>query len=297
VSYTLGDNIERLTLTGTNDIMGIGNQLANTLVGNTGNNYLYGLTGNDIINGGAGNDILQGGADDDNLNGATGNSLLDGGSGTDRLTGGSDNDLLIGSQGNDIMTTGTGFDVISFNLGDGQDIVNASNGADNTISLGGNVAYSDLSLTKTGNNLIVKIGSTDQINLSNWYSTTSDNKSVINLQVIAEAMQDFNLGGSDVLRDNKIETFDFAGLVAQFDAEGAQANWQLTDARLTAHLQSGSDTEAIGGDLAYQYGINSSLTGMGLNNAQSVISAANFGQSAQALNDPSVWQAEVVKLA
>jgi trimeric autotransporter adhesin len=99
------------------------------------------------------------------------------------------------------------------------------------------------------------------------------------------------------LRDNKIETFDFAGLVAQFDAEGAQANWQLTDARLTAHLQSGSDTEAIGGDLAYQYGINSSLTGMGLNNAQSVISAANFGQSAQALNDPSVWQAEVVKLA
>ena len=84
--------------------------------------------------------------------------------------------------------------------------------------------------------------------------------------------------------------------MAAFDAAGATANWQLTDARLTTHLQAGSDTAAIGGDLAYQYGKNSNLTGMGLLNAQSVIAAASFGQTAQTLNNPTVWQAELVKL-
>jgi len=109
-------------------------------------------------------------------------------------------------------------------------------------------------------------------------------------------MTGFTLGGTDALRNNKVENFNFANLVAAFDAAGATANWQLTDARLTAHLQAGSDTAAIGGDLAYQYGKNSNLTGMGLLNAQSVISASNFGQTAQTLNNPSVWQAELVKL-
>jgi len=195
----------------------------------------------------------------------------------------------------DGITTGTGYDVIVFNKGDGQDIINASTGADNTISLGGNFAYGDLSLTKSTNDLILKVGSADQITLKDWYVGTT-NKSVVNLQVIAEAMTGFNLGGADALRDNKVESFNFANLVAAFDAAGATANWQLTDARLTAHLQTGSDTAAIGGDIAYQYGKNSNLTGMGLLNAQSVISAANFGQTAQTLNNPSVWQAELVKL-
>jgi Ca2+-binding RTX toxin-like protein len=296
ISYTLGVNLENLTLTGTADINGFGNSLANALAGNVGNNYLYGLAGNDTITGNTGYDILQGGDDNDTLSGNAGNGLLDGGTGNDRLTGGVDNDLIIGGTGNDIITTGTGFDVIVFNKGDDQDIINASTGADNTISLGGNFAYSDLSLTKTGNNLILKMGATDQITLKDWYASTLTNKSVVNLQVIAEAMQGFSLGGADVLRDNNVENFNFAALVAQFDAEGASANWQLTDARLTAHLQAGSDTTAIGGDLAYQYGKNSNLTGMGLMNAQSVIAAANFGQTAQALNNPTVWQAELVKL-
>jgi trimeric autotransporter adhesin len=296
INYILGDNLENLTLTGTADIMGFGNNLANVLAGNIGNNYLYGLAANDTITGNTGYDILQGGDNNDTISGNAGNGLLDGGTGNDRLTGGVDNDLKIGGTGNDTIITGAGFDVIAFNKGDGVDIVSASTGADNTLSLGGNFAYSDLSLTKTGNNLILKMGETDQITFTNWYASSPTNKSVVNLQVIAEAMQGFSLGGADALRDNNIENFNFAGLVAAFDAEGATANWQLTDARLAAHLQAGSDSAAIGGDLAYQYGKNSNLTGMGLINAQSVIAAASFGQSAQTLNNPSVWQAELVKL-
>lgn len=47
VTYTLGNNLENLTLTGTTAINGTGNTLANILKGNSTNNTLTGGTGND----------------------------------------------------------------------------------------------------------------------------------------------------------------------------------------------------------------------------------------------------------
>jgi Ca2+-binding RTX toxin-like protein len=287
-TYTVAANVENAMLTNTVAYSLIGNALANFMKGNAANNSLKDTAG--------GNDILQGLAGVDTLKDTAGNNLFDGGTGNDTMTGGTGREIFMGGIGNDTITTGTGYDVISFNKGDGADIINASTGADNTISLGGNFAYSDLSLTKSTNDLILKMGASDQITLKNWYLSSPTNKSVINLQVVAEAIQGFTLGGADALRNNKIENFNFTNLVAAFDTAGATANWQLTDARLTTHLKAGSDTAAIGGDLAYQYGKNSNLTGMGSLNAQSVISNANFGQNAQTLNNPTVWQAEVVKL-
>jgi Ca2+-binding RTX toxin-like protein len=291
VTYTLGasSNLENLTLTGTAALNGTGNSLTNFLLGNSANNTLTDTAG--------GNDILQGLGGVDTLNDTSGNNLLDGGIGADVITAGSGNDLIVGGTGNDTITTGNGYDVIVFNKGDGADIINASVGTDNTISLGGNFAYSDLSLTKSSTDLILKVGSTDQITLKGWYNTGANNKSVANLQVIAEAIQGFNLGGSDALRNNKVETFNFANLVAAYDAAGATANWQLTDALLTTHLSSGSDTAAIGGDIAYQYGVNGSLTGVGLLAAQAVINNASVGQTAQTLNAASSWASETIKLS
>lgn len=65
VSYTLPVNVENLTLTGSDDINGTGNALANVLTGNSGNNTLDGGLGADTLTGGAGNDTLNGGAGTD----------------------------------------------------------------------------------------------------------------------------------------------------------------------------------------------------------------------------------------
>jgi Ca2+-binding RTX toxin-like protein len=105
VDWTLGENLENLTLSGTAAIDGTGNALANVLTGNSAVNRLTG---------GGGNDQLLGGARNDTLDGGGGNDTLDGGSGNDSMTGGSGNDRLLGGSGNDTLIGGSGLDVFRF---------------------------------------------------------------------------------------------------------------------------------------------------------------------------------------
>ncbi|WPB83926.1 FG-GAP-like repeat-containing protein [Sediminicoccus rosea] len=86
LGWTLAAEVERLSLTGTGDINGTGNALANRLEGNGGANILDGREDNDSLYGGAGNDTLLGG------NGA---DRLDGGLGADRMAGGANDDTYI----------------------------------------------------------------------------------------------------------------------------------------------------------------------------------------------------------
>jgi uncharacterized delta-60 repeat protein len=74
MNYTLGNNIENLTLSGTLAINGTGNALANNLTGNNAANHLLGN---------AGNDTLKASGGDDSLNGGLGNDVLKGGLGHD----------------------------------------------------------------------------------------------------------------------------------------------------------------------------------------------------------------------
>ncbi|MDB5905441.1 MAG: Hemolysin-type calcium binding domain protein [Betaproteobacteria bacterium] len=100
--------------------------------------------------------------------------------------------------------------------------------------------------------------------------------------MISEAMADFNATSADPLLNRKVQTFDFAAMSGAFDAAGAVSGWALTNALLADHLSS-SDTAALGGDLAYRYGMTASLGNVGFDPAQALLSSASFGSAAQAL--------------
>ncbi|MFT3850218.1 MAG: calcium-binding protein [Propionivibrio sp.] len=291
-----------------NDTVNGWSEAGNVMYGNGGNDSITGGAFADLLNGGLGNDILkssagidilQGGDGDDSLSDTSGKALFDGGTGTDTLTGGASAELYLGGTGNDTLTTGAGNDLILFNQGDGQDTFAAGGTGSDMLSLGGAFAYSDLSFTKSSNDLVLKLGATDQITFKNWYAATPS-KPVVNLQVIAEAMADFDAGGGNPLLDQKIENFNFAGLVGAFDA-ARNANptltaWALSNA-LTSFQLAGSDTAALGGDLAYQYGKNGTLAGMGLSAAQGVLGDPTFGSGAQTLQPLASLQTGSVRLS
>ncbi|HCX32976.1 MAG TPA: hypothetical protein DHV08_05055, partial [Rhodocyclaceae bacterium] len=163
--------------------------------------------------------------------------------GNDTLWGGAGSELYVGGAGNDGINPFGGADVIAFNRGDGRDFVYASTGEDNTLSLGRGIGYADLRLGKTGNHLVVETGAGESLTLRDWYAADA-NHSVLTLQMVAEAMADFDSGGIDPLRDHKVESFDFPGLAAAFDdaraAEPSLTSWALADALTRFHL-AGSD--------------------------------------------------------
>ncbi|WP_292039311.1 beta strand repeat-containing protein [Massilia sp. UBA6681] len=126
ITYTLTANVENLTLTGTADIEGTGNELNNIITGNSGNNALDGLAGNDTIHAGAGNDTVVGGEGDDVLNGEAGDDQLRGDAGNDTLNGGLGNDSMRGGSGDDIYIVDSAGDLTLEEAGEGTDLVQAS---------------------------------------------------------------------------------------------------------------------------------------------------------------------------
>jgi Ca2+-binding RTX toxin-like protein len=153
-NYTLGANIENLTLTGTAAINGTGNALDNVLTGNNGINILAGLGGNDtyVVNStqdqvieaaGGGIDTVNSsatytlGVELENLSltstnnidgtGNAANNIITGGNnanvlsglvGYDTINGGGGNDTIVGGLGADVLTGGTGRDIFKFATGD-----------------------------------------------------------------------------------------------------------------------------------------------------------------------------------
>ena len=160
--YTLAANLENLVLLGSADLQGRGNDIANTLTGNSGINLLDGGAGADLMQGGAGGDtyfvdnagdvvaesasegfdavfstvdrtleanvetlVLQGSAD---LQG-DGNSLpntLYGNAGNNLLDGNGGADAMVGGAGNDTYFVDDANDAVFESAGAGNDTVFAA---------------------------------------------------------------------------------------------------------------------------------------------------------------------------
>ncbi|WP_422087313.1 S8 family serine peptidase [Variovorax sp.] len=208
VSWTLGKNLESLTLTGTRNINATGNELANVLTGNAGDNILDGAQGADSMTGGAGNDTyyvddvgdtvteaVDGGFDTvyasvnttlaanvekGVLLGAatalTGNALdntLIGNEQANWLNGGAGSDLLNGAGGDDTLDGGAGNDTYVMGRGYGVDRISendATVGNRDTVLFDDTVDISQLWFRRAGNDLEVSlIGAGDRLVINSWY--------------------------------------------------------------------------------------------------------------------------------
>ncbi len=165
-SYSLGTNVENLTLTGAGPLSATGNTLNNVITGNSGAN---------LINGGLGADIMQGGLGDDTyIADNVGDTAIENASeGTDRVfsavtfalganienltlidvaaINGFGNDLANSITGNDadnILDGGTGADTLTGGLGnDTYYVDNASDSLVENASEGTDTVYATITYT------------------------------------------------------------------------------------------------------------------------------------------------------
>ncbi|MBL0085139.1 MAG: hypothetical protein IPP44_00200 [Ideonella sp.] len=128
--------------------------------------------------------------------------------------------------------------------------------AADTLSLGGGIRYADLRLSRVGTNLVIGLGAGDSITLRDWY-LDSTRRNLTTLQVVTAATGgDYAAASTDRLRNQKSVSFDFEGLANRFDqwraANPGQAEWSPAG-ELNTYYLSGSNSKAIGGDVAWRY--------------------------------------------
>jgi Ca2+-binding RTX toxin-like protein len=171
VSYTLGENLENLTLVSpplrfdyednaitSAPLNGTGNGLDNLIIGSGDDNVLSGLAGSDTLWGG---------------------NVVDPDSGSAR-------------SGNDTLLGGAGSDTYLFNLGDGIDTIEdvATLGEGNRIQFGAGVSRSDLTFTEDtdARTLTIQVGTggTDQLVLTNFDATSINGSLVVETLAFAD---------------------------------------------------------------------------------------------------------------
>lgn len=144
VSFSLGDNLERMALTGTSDINGYGNVLDNFISGNQAKNALYGGAGQDSLSGLDNSDTLYGEDGADWLDGGNDNDSLNGGDGADQLVGGTGDDWLDGGAHADRLDGGYGNDTLFGGASEFSDTLDGGNGSDSLDGGAGDDLLSDM---------------------------------------------------------------------------------------------------------------------------------------------------------
>jgi len=216
IDYTLGLNIENLTLSGTTATKAYGNILNNLITGNTlanlissggaGKDTLAGGIGNDTYlitntgvtiteNAGQGTDIVEStvsftlgneienvtltGSGSIKATGNAGSNLIIGNSKVNILYGLGGDDTLIGGRGNDTLTGGDGDDIYIFSADDDIDTINADAAGTNKV-LFNNADNSNIAIYVSGSNLIMSYATdnTDIVTIKTYSGITEINDSL-----------------------------------------------------------------------------------------------------------------------
>ncbi|PTQ67481.1 S-layer family protein [Pseudomonas sp. GV071] len=191
-----------------NDVL-LGGSGNDTLNGGRGDDRLYGGEGNDTLYGGFGNDtfvidslgdtvveylnegidtveasishtlafgvenLTLTGSDAINGTGNTMDNVLLGNSAANVLSAGTGNDTLSGNAGNDTLIGGAGSDTYVFGLGDGQDLIQNTDAAPesvDTLQFGAGISIEQLWFRQNGSSLEVSVvGGEERVSIDNWY--------------------------------------------------------------------------------------------------------------------------------
>ena len=175
----------------------------------------------------------KGTVNDDYIFGFTGAESINGGAGNDWIRSYSGNDTLVGGTGGDQLIGGLGDDVYRFNLGDGTDLI-AEEGGQDTIEFLSGILPSDVTVSRTEYDLILKVKNSNPITVVDFFSGRSD----------------WNVNGRPVSSVNGIESILFTN----------GTRWSLTDILSKIPLIGTSGANAL-----YGYLTDDLLDGLGGN--------------------------------
>ena len=177
-----------------------------------------------LYGGSTADDTLRGTSAADTITGLAGDDTIDGRDGNDRIEGGAGNDLIDGGKGSDTYW---------FGIGDGQDTLQAvsdsTSGRTDTLMLKSDVVVKDLTLTRSGANLIISF----------------NGKTATNTETIT--IKNFSFALNSDTSYNPLQAITFDGVTTK-DASGkdVKLTWKLADIQ-AAVVGSGGSTASLTG--------------------------------------------------